>query len=66
MLILFIKSCLSITLTLFIRLSSLVSNFPVTNLSNLLFKLIKPLGTYFNLSMSNLSTSDFKLAKSVF
>ena len=35
-------------------------------LSNLLFKLLKPLGTFFNLSLSNLSISDFKLAKSAF
>ena len=35
-------------------------------LSNLLFKLLKPLGTFFNLSLSNLSISDFELAKSAF
>ena len=38
----------------------------MSNLSTLLFKLLKPLGTYFNLSVSNLSTSDSKLVKSVF
>ena len=42
------------------------TNLSTPNLSTLLFKSIKPLGTFFNLSMSNLSTSDFKLAKSVF
>ena len=31
-----------------------------------IFKLFKPLGTFFNLSISNLSISDFKLSKSVF
>ena len=31
-----------------------------------IFKLFKPLGTFFNLSISNLSISDFKLAQSVF
>ena len=38
-----------------------------TNLSKstLLYKLLKPLGTLFNLSISNLSISDFKLRKSV-
>ena len=35
-------------------------------LSTLLFKLLKLIGTIFNLSISNLSTSDFKSAKSVF
>ena len=38
----------------------------MSNLSTLLFKLLKQLGTFFNLSISNLSTSDFKSAKSVF
>ena len=36
------------------------------NLSTLLLKLLKLLGTFFNSSISKLSTSDFKLAKSVF
>ena len=31
-----------------------------------LFKLLKPFSTFLNLSISNLSASDFKLAKSVF
>ena len=44
----------------------IVSNFPISNLSALLFKLLKLFGTFLNLSMSNLSTSDFKLPKSVF
>ena len=38
----------------------------MSDLSALLFKLFKLLSTFFNLSISNLSTSDFKLAKSVF
>ena len=38
-----------------------VSNFPMSNLSTLLFKLFKPFGTFFNLSISNLSTSNFEL-----
>ena len=38
----------------------------MTNLSTLLFKLLELLGTLFNLSISNLSASGFKLAKSVF
>ena len=38
----------------------------MSDLSTLLFKLFKLLSTFFNLSISNLSTSDFKLAKSVF
>ena len=37
-----------------------------SNLSSLLFKLLKPLGTVFNLSISKLSASDFKLSKSTF
>ena len=36
------------------------------NLSTLLFKLFKQIGIFFNLAMSSLSTSDFKLAKSAF
>ena len=38
----------------------------VFNLSNLLFKLLKQLGKFFDLSTSNLSKSGLKLAKSVF
>ena len=37
----------------------------MSHLSTLLFKLFKPIGTFFDLSISNLSTSDFKVAKSV-
>ena len=36
------------------------------NLSTLLFKLFKSVNTFSNLSMSNLSPSDFRLAKSNF
>ena len=35
-------------------------------MSALLFKLLKLVDAFFNLSISNLSRSDFKLAKSVF
>ena len=37
-----------------------------TNLSTLFFKLLKLIGTFSNLSLSDLSTSDFKLVKSGF
>ena len=43
----------------------MVSNFPISNLLILLSKLLKPLGTFFNLSISYLSTSGFPLVKSV-
>ena len=46
--------------------TGIVSNSPIYNLSILLLKLFKPLGTFFSLSISNLSTSDFKLGKSDF
>ena len=52
-------------MTELLKSTGVVSNFPISNLSNLLFKLLKSLGTCFNLSISNLFTSDFKLAKSV-
>ena len=38
----------------------------MSTLSILLFKLFKILGTFFNSLLSNLSTTGFKLAKSVF
>ena len=38
----------------------------ISNLSTLRVKLLKSVGTFFNLSVSNSSTLDFKLAKSVF
>ena len=37
-----------------------------SNLSTLLFELLKLVGTFSNLSISNLSILDFKLAKSTF
>ena len=37
-----------------------------SNLSTLLLKLLKLFGTFFDLSISNSFTLDFKLAKSVF
>ena len=42
------------------------TNLLTSSLSDLLFKLFKPYGTIFVLSISNLSTSDFKLAESTF
>ena len=42
------------------------TNLLTPKLSTLLFKLLKLLGILFNLSISTLSPSDFKLAKSVF
>ena len=47
-----------------IKSTGVVSNFPISNLSTLLFKLFRLVGRFFNLSISNLSTLDFKLAKS--
>ena len=41
-------------------------NLSTFNLSTLLFTLLQPLDTFFNLSISNSSTSDFKQAKSAF
>ena len=38
----------------------------MSNLPILLSKLLKSLGTFFNLSKSNLSTSEFQLAKLVY
>ena len=37
-----------------------------SNLSTLFLKLIKLVGRFFNLSISNISASDFKLIKSAF
>ena len=42
------------------------TNLSTSNLSVLLFELLKLLGTLFNLTISNLSTLGFKLAKSSF
>ena len=39
-----------------IKSTGVVSDFPIFNLSTLRFKLFKPLGTFFNGSISNLST----------
>ena len=38
----------------------------MSNLSTLLFKVLKPVGIFSNLSISNLLTSDFKYAKGTF
>ena len=55
-----------VSLKYYVNDCGLVSNVPIFNLSTLLIKVLKPLGTFFNLSISNLSPSDFRLAKSVF
>ena len=53
-----------------LKTTGAVSNLPISNLSTLLFKLLKPVGTnisiFSNISISNLSISGFKLAKSAF
>ena len=43
-----------------------VANLLTFNLFTLLSKLFKPVGTFSSLSLPNLPTSDFKLAKSTF
>ena len=43
-----------------LKSTGVVSNAPISNLSFLLFKLLKPIDTFLKLSISNLSTSDFK------
>ena len=47
-----------------LSLTGIGINSSTSKLSTLLFKLLKPLGTFFNLLISNLSTSHFKLAQS--
>ena len=42
-----------------LKSTGVVSNFPIFALSTLLFKLLKALGTFFSLSISNLFMSDF-------
>ena len=42
------------------------TNLSKSNLSTFLFKLLKVVGTFFKLSISNLSISDSKLTKSTF
>ena len=56
----------STTSLILVRSTGVVSNFPIFILSILLFKLLNPPGTFFNLSISNLSTLNSKLAKSTF
>ena len=50
----------------YLKSSETGTKLSTSSLSTLLFKLLKLFGTFFNLSMSNLSTSDCKLAKLVF
>ena len=52
--------------TTFTTSTGVVFNFPISNLSTLLFKLLELVDKLFNLSISNLSTSVFKLTKSDF
>ena len=49
-----------------LSLTGIGINSSTPKLSTLLFNLLKPLGTFYNLSISNLSTSHFKLAQSSF
>ena len=49
-----------------LRSSRTGTNLSTSNLSTLLFKLVKLVGTFFNLLISNLSISGFELAKSDF
>ena len=47
-----------------LKSTGVASNFPMSNLLTLFSKLFKLHGTFFNLSISNLSTSDVKWSKS--
>ena len=49
-----------------LKLTETGFNLSTSYLFTLLFKFLKSLGTFSNSSMSNLSISDFKLAKSAF
>ena len=57
---LFLTTSLFVTLLSLLKSTGVVSNFPVCNLSTLVFKLLEPLGTFFNLSICNLYTLDSK------
>ena len=63
---LFLKTSFFTILLSLLESTGVVSNFPISILSTLFFKLLKLFGTFVILSISNLSTPDFKLAKSVF
>ena len=62
----FLTTSFFTTLRSLIKSTGVASNFPISNLSTLVFKLLKLIGTFFNLLISSLSTSDFKLAKQNF
>ena len=62
----FLTTFLSATSLHFLKSTGAGFNLSTSHLPILLSKLFKPLGTYFYLSTSNLSTSDFKITKSVF
>ena len=49
-----------------LKSTGVVSNLPISKLSNLLFKMFKPIGASSNLWTSNLLTFEFKLPKSNF
>ena len=55
-----------ITSVILLKSTETGTNLSTSNLSTLLFKVLKLVGTFFNLSRSSLSTSDFKLIKSIF
>ena len=56
----FLKTLFFNILLSLLKSNEVVSIFPVSNSSSLLYKLLKPLGTFFNLSISNLTTLGFK------
>ena len=58
----FLTTLFLTTLLSLLKLTGVSSNLPISNLSTLFFKLLKPLDTFLNLSISNLSTSDIKLS----
>ena len=62
----FLTASLSTTSLNFYKSIGTVANLSKSNLSALLSKLFKPFGPFFNSSISNSSTSDFKLVKSSF
>ena len=64
--IVFLTTSLSTTTLNFFKSTGIGFNLPTFTLATLLFKLFEALGTIFNSSISNSSTSDFKLDKSYF
>ena len=62
----FFRTSIFTTALSLLKLTRVISNLSICNLSTLLSKQLKPLNTFFNLSISYLSTSAFKLVKSDF